>query len=621
MSSSDVESTETRKIARNMMRTEFSGSSDTLVSDNEVEVRIHSTLTVPLEQPCTSDQIINTTKDDIGDDNARANSPSILMCHERFDDASDIHEISCENSQNDTDEWVDVTAEIPLFHFDYASEGLKVEIPNNAQPLDIFKLIFSNDLLDFVVSRTNAYGNNLTNTTRPHTRHSRKCSFRDVTKEEMLAFLGLCLLQGQIKIPNRRKLFSYSDPLNFHPIFSYVMSSRRFDQILRAIYVSDIEAKSEKKITGFIEALSENFRRVYGPGKELSLDESLVLYRGRLYFRQYIKSKKARYGIKFYMLTSATGYVLNIIMYCGKGEDDNTYGKKTEQIVMKLLKPYLMKGHHVFMDNFYNDVDLSQKLLELRTHTNGTLRKNRKTNPKGLTQIKLKKGDFFWCRKKQVYVSAWCDKRPVYVITTRNHPKLINVSNRFGKISQKPEEVSEYNKYMGGIDRKDQMVAYYSSPQKTIRWYKKVFFHLLDISVWNSFFVYKKYFKNDVKYEFLDYREDLIKQMINLESGCSGRNIIRTGSIYSSRRTAVRLPKKVLQEENLVRISQDHWPEDIPCSTDSKRNFKYLNCSLCTKKKKRKETRYRCKGCREKTPLCPTCFEEWHAKYVKRGDT
>lgn len=37
MSSSDVESTETRKIARNMMRTEFSGSSDTLVSDDEVE--------------------------------------------------------------------------------------------------------------------------------------------------------------------------------------------------------------------------------------------------------------------------------------------------------------------------------------------------------------------------------------------------------------------------------------------------------------------------------------------------------------------------------------------------------------------------------------------------------
>lgn len=109
-----------------------------------------------MEQPCTSDQIINTTNDDIGDDYPWANSPSILMCHEKFNDSSDVHEISCEISQNDTDECVDVTTwttEIPVFDFDYASEGLKVEIPDNAQPLDIFKLIFSNDLLEFVVSK------------------------------------------------------------------------------------------------------------------------------------------------------------------------------------------------------------------------------------------------------------------------------------------------------------------------------------------------------------------------------------------------------------------------------------------------------------------------------------
>lgn len=54
-----------------------------------------------------------------------AKSPSIL-------------EISCENSQNDTDKWVDVTAEISLFHFDYAFEGFKVEIPDNSQPRYLF---------------------------------------------------------------------------------------------------------------------------------------------------------------------------------------------------------------------------------------------------------------------------------------------------------------------------------------------------------------------------------------------------------------------------------------------------------------------------------------------------
>ena len=40
---------------------------------------------------------------------------------------------------------------------------------------------------------------------------------------------------------------------------------------------------------------------VFTPGENLSLDESMVLWRGRLIFRQYIKNKKSKYGIKFFV--------------------------------------------------------------------------------------------------------------------------------------------------------------------------------------------------------------------------------------------------------------------------------------------------------------------------------
>lgn len=113
--------------------------------------------------------------------------------------------------------------------------------------------------------------------------------------------------------------------------------------------------------------------------------------------------------------------------------------------------------------------------------------KNRKGNPSLLTNRKLKKGDYFWQRKNNVYVSVWKDKRPVFTITTRNRPKLIQVSNRFGKLSTKPEKVASYNRYIGGIDHVDQMTSYYSSPRKTITWYKRVIFHLLDLTTWNDF--------------------------------------------------------------------------------------------------------------------------------------
>ncbi|CAG4950757.1 unnamed protein product [Parnassius apollo] len=73
-------------------------------------------------------------------------------------------------------------------------------------------------------------------------------------------------------------------------------------------------------------------------------------------------------------------------MYSGKQASTPETGSKTEKLVLKLMRSYPLRGHHLFMDNYYNSVSLSQKLLELRTHTTGTLRTNRKDNPKDIVK-------------------------------------------------------------------------------------------------------------------------------------------------------------------------------------------------------------------------------------------
>ncbi|CAG5052554.1 unnamed protein product [Parnassius apollo] len=78
-------------------------------------------------------------------------------------------------------------------------------------------------------------------------------------------------------------------------------------------------------------------------------------------------------------------------MYSGKQASTPETGSKTEKLVLKLMRSYPLRGHHLFVDNYYNSVSSSQKLLELRTHTTGTLRTNRKDNPKVIV-TKLKKG-------------------------------------------------------------------------------------------------------------------------------------------------------------------------------------------------------------------------------------
>ena len=53
----------------------------------------------------------------------------------------------------------------------------------------------------------------------------------------------------------------------------------------------------------------------------------------------------------------------------------------------------------------------------------------------------------------------------------QNHPGT-------GHPITKPEIIHDYNKFMGAVDRCDQMVAYSCFRRRTMRWWKKKFFHL-----------------------------------------------------------------------------------------------------------------------------------------------
>ncbi|KAG8236482.1 hypothetical protein J437_LFUL016630 [Ladona fulva] len=61
-------------------------------------------------------------------------------------------------------------------------------------------------------------------------------------------------------------------------------------------------------------------REFYTPERDVTVDESLLLYKGGLGLRQYIPHKRARFGIKTFVLCeSSTGYIWSKIAYTGKG--------------------------------------------------------------------------------------------------------------------------------------------------------------------------------------------------------------------------------------------------------------------------------------------------------------
>lgn len=174
------------------------------------------------------------------------------------------------------------------------------------------------------------------------------------------------------------------------------------------------------------------------------------------------------------------------------------------------------------------------------------------------------------------------------------------MTNRYGKQSIKPEAVAKYNENMSGIDKSDQMISYYSCPKKTIRWYKKVIFHLLDIGVWNAFFIYKCGLNK--KPTFADFRETLIRDLLGIEG------------VYDGRECVAEMPSKTRKKISKRFGNENHILEAIPIPESSKRKGKfYKRCRQCSVEKKRKETFWQCRNCVGHPPLCVgACFELWH---------
>lgn len=126
------------------------------------------------------------------------------------------------------------------------------------------------------------------------------------------------------------------------------------------------------------------------PHRELSLDESMVSWRGRLSFRQYLPGKRHKYGIKTYVLAEPSGLTLKLIVYTGAKDISSNVGH-VSTVVLQLMQERLDKNHSLFMDNFYNSHSLASMLLQRKTYCTGTIRANRKNNCTEVIQAKLKK--------------------------------------------------------------------------------------------------------------------------------------------------------------------------------------------------------------------------------------
>jgi len=96
----------------------------------------------------------------------------------------------------------------------------------------------------------------------------------------------------------------------------------------------------------------------------LAVDE-VVKFKGRVSFKQYIRQKHKRFGIKMFQLCDSTGYTYDKNVYLGKHRQRAAqHLTATHATVTNLTRGVEGFGHKLYMDNFFSSPELFDDLAQ-----------------------------------------------------------------------------------------------------------------------------------------------------------------------------------------------------------------------------------------------------------------
>ena len=209
-------------------------------------------------------------------------------------------------SDSDTDsdpEWIasdDNQPDIPPFTGD---SGLR-NLPNHPMDcMDYFYLFLGEDFFDLLVAETNRYATQFIRSQLFVKANSRVNDWKPTTVAELKCFVALLLAMGLDDRPTYECYWATS-PIFQTPFWSSIMTRNRFQLIMKFFHLVDNSAhdptQNDKlwKLRPIVDRLQTAFPHFYVPEKDVSIDETMVAFTGRLQFKQYIPIKPQKYGIK-----------------------------------------------------------------------------------------------------------------------------------------------------------------------------------------------------------------------------------------------------------------------------------------------------------------------------------
>ena len=347
-----------------------------------------------------------------------------------------------------------------------------------------FEFFITDQIINKVIDATNQMG-----------KHKFGKEWEVTDSVELKAWIGLHIRAGVNRDGFRpvRELFSTkSGP----PIYGACMTRDRFMALKKVIRFDDLDTRDVRKseqnegnlapikeiFEMFIEACTVNYKC----GEYVTIDESVLPFRGRCSFKVYMPQKPDKYGIKIWSMADAkNSYLSNAQIYQGKSKHGPEVGQ-FERVVRDLSSNIQGSGRNITMDNLFSSVKLAKELLSQGPSMIGTIRKNKVEIPQSFQASKTRdvfSTEFGFSTDESMMICSYVPRkrRAVMMLSTRHYERELQMEPPF-----KPSVITDYNKSKSGVDTLDQLVKNYTCKRITKRWPLLIFYWMLDVASYNS---------------------------------------------------------------------------------------------------------------------------------------
>jgi len=190
---------------------------------------------------------------------------------------------------------------------------------------------------------------------------------------------------GILKLPSLQMYWDAKSKLFSIQGIRKIITKQRFSDIYTCLIFRNSAFNSENNLSKFESlfiCVISNSQFFYKPGPNLSVDESIIPFKGRSSLKVFMPQKPTRFGLKAYVLCEASiGYVLNWTLHTGDVMKSENQGV-TQKIVMRLVDGFEGENYNIYMDRYYTSLPLLLDLKDIKINACGTIQKNRlRLNP------------------------------------------------------------------------------------------------------------------------------------------------------------------------------------------------------------------------------------------------